>query len=272
VLLCELSEALDQDLGEQSRVSAVGVEIRVKNSDLSPGRAGGKPGEQVDKLVGSEAARVRAVDRGHDRGIEDVDVEVQPVAVELGPIELVEDELGRIHATLPDDRRRGDRQGDCLADLGEVLVVVAAPGVDHVGRVKVRADAVNVGDRRPVAPDGRSEILPGQRPTNRAVAGMAEVGVPVQVSEAEAARGAQRESGSDEQAALRRRPGEASSAYRPGRITPASRAPSSARRAKSPASRSASGALAQPGTLAGPGGRRPRLLGAETSAIIAGDG
>ena len=67
---------------------------------------------------------------------------------------------------------------------------------------------------------------------------------------------------------LRSDPGVASSAYLPGNTTPPSSAPSSARRRWRPASRSASGALAQPGTLVGAGGRRPRLEGADSRPIF----
>src|SRR6266699_4396032 len=67
---------------------------------------------------------------------------------------------------------------------------------------------------------------------------------------------------------LRSEPGVASSAYLPGSTTPRSSAPSSARRRCRPASRSASGAFAQPGTLVGAGGRRPRLDGADSRPII----
>ena len=49
---------------------------------------------------------------------------------------------------------------------------------------------------------------------------------------------------------------------------PGSTAPNSAKRRNSPASRSASGALAHPGTLVGCGGRNPRLLGADTNAMV----
>ena len=67
---------------------------------------------------------------------------------------------------------------------------------------------------------------------------------------------------------LRSEPGAASSAYLPGSTTPRSSAPSPARRRCRPASRSASGALAQPGTLVGAGGRRPRLDGADSRPIL----
>src|SRR6266699_564924 len=67
---------------------------------------------------------------------------------------------------------------------------------------------------------------------------------------------------------LRSEPGVASSAYLPGSTTPRSSAPSSARRRCRPASRSASGAFAQPGTLVGAGGRRPRLDGADSRPIF----
>ena len=56
----------------------------------------------------------------------------------------------------------------------------------------------------------------------------------------------------------------ASSTYRPGSTTPNSRAPSRRSCSWRPASRSASGALAVPGTAPGTGGRRPRLDGAAT--------
>src|SRR5262245_52674367 len=66
---------------------------------------------------------------------------------------------------------------------------------------------------------------------------------------------------------LRSDPGPASSAYLPASTTPRSSAPSSPSRRCRPASRSASGALAQPGTLDGAGGRRPRLDGADTNPL-----
>jgi len=68
---------------------------------------------------------------------------------------------------------------------------------------------------------------------------------------------------------LRTRPeaGSPSSTYLPASTTPASIAPALSRCSCKPASRSASGAFAQPGTLPGCGGRSPRFDGADSIAI-----
>lgn len=69
---------------------------------------------------------------------------------------------------------------------------------------------------------------------------------------------------------LRNEPGVTSAEYLAASTTPRSSAPSLVKPRWRPASRSASGALAQPGTLERAGGRKPRLEGADSKPILMG--
>ena len=129
-----------------------------------------------------EAARVRRVDRRHHGGVEHVDVEVDPVAVQLGRAD---------HASYPVDRlvgmgrdlRGGDHVGDEGGDLGQVIVVVATADVDRVLRSEVRRQAVDRAHLRPMQTHGGREVLAGEGVAGRIVARVTEVGVAVDVDQ-----------------------------------------------------------------------------------------
>lgn len=134
-----------------------------------------------------------------------------------------------------------------------MLVLVTAAGMHGITGLEVRAEAVDVGHRGPMPPNRGRQILTGQIGARCRVPRMPKVGMPVKVRQSVAPRPAKRQPGRHQEAAI---------------PTAASTAPNSAKRWNSPASRSASGALAHPGTLVGCGGRNPRLLGADTNAMV----
>jgi hypothetical protein len=97
---------------------------------------------------------------------------------------------------------RSDRVGENGATFLQMLVVVAAPEVDGVVGSEVRAQAVNVADLREMEPDGGRQVLSRQASESRGVAGVAEIGVAVDVHQAEPAPTAQPECGTQQDAAV----------------------------------------------------------------------
>jgi Type I phosphodiesterase / nucleotide pyrophosphatase len=198
----EIMQARDQDFCQQSGIFACGVEVWVEDGDLSAGRPRGKHTEQVGQLRRVQSARGGAVNRRHEGRVEDVHVQMQPVAVQFVAVHDGQQRVrGGLRPGLADAAGRDDRV-DERADLGQPLVVIAAAGMDRVAGQEVRSGAIHVGDGRPVHAYRRREVLTGQAEAPVAVPRVPEIGVAVQVHQAVPAPPAEREPGPDEQAAV----------------------------------------------------------------------
>lgn len=131
------------------------IEVGVEDRDVSSHSVRSQSGQKISQLGSLQAARVGTVDGRHNGGIEDIDVHVQPVSVELGTGEPFADAADGGADTVTDDLGGADRHADRLARLFEFFVVITAAGVHDISRVEVRPQTIDVGDRRPVPPDGR---------------------------------------------------------------------------------------------------------------------
>lgn len=130
------------------------------------------------------SARVWAVDRRHDGLVEDVDIQVEPDAIQLRRA----DDAGPAQPfSLPAADRVGCRNyaAEQAVCLSQVLIIVAAADMHGVRGPEVRAQAVNVGDSRPVQSHRGRQILAGQARAASGIARVAEVGVTVEVHQAE---------------------------------------------------------------------------------------
>lgn len=134
--------------------------------------------------------------------VQDVNIEVQPVPVEVRCVDDVTHLLhGRLNPAGP-YLAGGEHRSEGLLRLEQVLVAIPATDVDHVGLSEVGAVPVQIGDRRPMPADGGGEVLTGEAAADVTVAGVAEVGVPVQVHQSVPAPAGQHQSGADQQAAV----------------------------------------------------------------------
>jgi len=81
-----LRENLHQELDQLACAGAIGVEPRVVDSELHPERArmARERSEERGQLVDAGPARRRRVHRRHDAGVENVGVDVDPEACEVG--------------------------------------------------------------------------------------------------------------------------------------------------------------------------------------------
>lgn len=163
----------------------------------SPGsaRVRAEPGE----TIGQAARQRRCVPAVRiEVRVQDVDVQVQPVTGQLG---AVHDGRNPVRRSLDACSRFGrrDEQRECRADLGEILVILAAPDVDDIARVEARTATVP-GYRGPVPADRGGEVFTRQARAHLGVAGVAEIGVGVDVDQPEAAPGPQRLPGTQQAA------------------------------------------------------------------------
>src|SRR6266704_397695 len=75
---------MEEDVADQLGVAAVGIEIGVKDGDLGADGGRGQVREQVRELACVKSPRCRAVYRRHDGRLEDIHIQMQPVAVKVG--------------------------------------------------------------------------------------------------------------------------------------------------------------------------------------------
>ena len=111
--------------------------------------------DEGPELVREQAAGVRGIHGRHHRGIENVDVEVDPEAGQRTAIHDLEDLRGDPLRAALSDLRCGERQRERVRDLVEMLVVGSAARVDRVLPAKIGTSAVDAcafsHDGRPVA-------------------------------------------------------------------------------------------------------------------------
>jgi hypothetical protein len=105
---------------------------------------------------------VRGIDGGHHARIEDVDLQMQPVAVDVVTIDDIEDPARGFRGAVRSDLCGGDDRAQKRGGLLKRRVVVAAARMGGVGGGEVRAEAIDVGDRGPVQAHRGGQIFSGQ--------------------------------------------------------------------------------------------------------------
>jgi hypothetical protein len=81
----EVREPVGKAASKKPGVHPGRVEVRIEHGDVRTARPGSECSQEVYEFFRAQPSRSRAIDGGHDRRIEHVDIDMQPVTVQFTP-------------------------------------------------------------------------------------------------------------------------------------------------------------------------------------------